>query len=101
MCIRDRTIDGNEYEFNERLYNINNVELSTDYTLYLDAFGYVAYIGEGDSAKNYGIVVGMYMGSGDDYATVRLIGTDGNVVEYEARDDAAEKAFWRCVEETG
>lgn len=91
------TIDGNEYEFNERLYNINNVELSTDYTLYLDAFGYVAYIGEGDSAKNYGIVVGMYMGSGDDYATVRLIGTDGNVVEYEARDDAAENAFWNIL----
>lgn len=91
------TIDGNEYEFNERLYNINNVELSTDYTLYLDAFGYVAYIGEGDSAKNYGIVVGMYMGSGDELATVRLIGTDGNIVEYEARDEAAQNAFWNIL----
>ena len=91
------TIDGNEYEVNGDLVTIGNIELSTDYTLYLDAFGYIAYLGEGDTAKNYGIVVGMYMGSGDDYATVRLIGTDGNVVEYEARDAAEEKAFWNIL----
>lgn len=89
-------IDGNDYE-GAGLVNVSNYELSTEYTLYLDAFGYIAYIDEGTSDKNYGIVVGMYMGNGDDMPTVRLVTADGSIIEKEAKDATEATKFYNIL----
>ncbi|MCH5211565.1 MAG: S-layer homology domain-containing protein [Oscillospiraceae bacterium] len=87
-------IDGSEYDVID-LYDVgSDVELSTEYTLYLDAFGYVAYIDEGNSDKNYGVIVAMYTSSGNDYPTVRMITSDAQVVAYECKDDVEAKKFY-------
>lgn len=91
------TIDGNQYEVNSNLYSINDFELSTDYTLYLDAFGYIAYQEEGESSKNYGVVIGMYSSNAYEYAIIRLINSSGEIVEYEARDAQAEDDFYQIL----
>lgn len=87
-------IDGSDYAFFNKTYKAQELcELNTEYTFYLDAFGYVAMVDEGSSDKNYGIVVGMYMGNGDDQATVRLITSDAKIATYECKDSAAENYF--------
>ena len=91
------TIDGNQYEVNSKLYSVSDFELSTDYTLYLDAFGYIAYQEEGESSKNYGVVIGMYSSNAYEYAIVRLINSSGEIVEYEARDAQAEDDFYQIL----
>lgn len=93
-------IDGNDYE-GAGLVDVSNYELSTEYTLYLDAFGYIAYIEEGSSAKNYGIVVGMYMGNGDDQPTVRLVAADGSIIEKEVKDSTEADRFYSVLKTAG
>lgn len=90
------TVAGTEYDVNENLVDITGdaVELGTEYTFYIDAFGYVAYIDEGSSDKNYGVIVAMYRSSGDDYPTVRLITSDAKVVAYECKDDTEAAKFY-------
>lgn len=88
------TIGGNEYDLVENMTNVNDYELGTEYKIYIDAFGYVAYFDEGSSEKNYGVIVAMYKNSGDDYRSVRLITSDAKVVNYECKDDAEAKKFF-------
>lgn len=93
-------IDGNDYE-GAGLVDVSGYDLSTEYTLYLDAFGYIAYIEEGSSAKNYGVVVGMYMGNGDDQPTVRLIAADGSIIEKEVKDSTEADRFYSVLVKEG
>lgn len=88
------TVGGSEYDVVTSLVIVTDFELGTTYTIYVDAFGYVAYFDEGDADKNYGVIVAMYQGNGDDYKTVRLITSDAKVVAYECKDDTEAKAFY-------
>lgn len=91
-------IDGNEYDLVTSLTSTaDSYDLNTEYTLYLDKFGYVAYVDEGNSEKNYGIVVGMYTSAGNDYATVRMITSDAQIVAYECKDKTAQDEFYALV----
>lgn len=87
-------VDGNDYDVISAYTVTSDTELSTEYTLYLDTFGYVAYIDEGSSDKNYGVIVAMYKGNGDDYATVRMITSDAQVVAYECKDATEADKFY-------
>ncbi|MGN0183432.1 MAG: hypothetical protein ACI4DP_13655 [Candidatus Ornithomonoglobus sp.] len=87
-------VGGTEYAVVETLVSITDMELCTDYTLYLDAFGYIAWYDEGSVNKNYGVIVAMYQSAGNDYPTVRLITDSGEVVAYECRDSYEAERFY-------
>lgn len=86
-------VNGTDYDLAANL-NANDYELSTTYKLYLDAFGYVAYVDEGETDKNYGVIVAMYKSAGNDYQTVRFITSSAEVVSYECKNDDEAKKFW-------
>lgn len=87
-------IDGNEYE-GANYIDAGALELSTEYTLYLDVFGYIANYEEGVASKNYAIIVGMYKSAGEDYATVRMITPEsGTPVTKVCRDEDEEDNFF-------
>lgn len=88
------TVDGNEYDLVKSMTSTDDYELGTQYQIFIDAFGYVAYYDEGNSEKNYGVIVASYQGNGDDYPTVRLITSDAKVVAYECKDDTEAKKFY-------
>ncbi|MGN0163631.1 MAG: S-layer homology domain-containing protein [Candidatus Ornithomonoglobus sp.] len=87
-------VDGNDYDVIDRIDVVSDIELSTEYTLYLDAFGYVAYIEEGSSDKNYGVIVAMYKSAGNDEYTVRMITSNAEVVAYECKDSTEANTFY-------
>lgn len=87
-------VDGNDYDVIDRIDVTSDVELSTEYTLYIDVFGYVAYIDEGSSDKSYGVIVAMYKSAGNDFYTVRMITANAEIVAYECKDATEEKAFY-------
>ncbi len=93
-------IDGQDYKANTKILgNVGDaMELNTEYVLYLDAFGLIAYVDEGVSSKNYGVIVGMYTSAGNDYASVRMITGAGEVVAYECKDATEEAAFRAIVD---
>lgn len=87
-------IDGNEYE-GANYIDAGALELSTEYTLYLDVFGYIANYEEGVASKNYAIIVGMYKSAGEDYATVRMITPEsGTPVTKVCKDENEEDNFF-------
>lgn len=90
------TVDGTEYDVITGDELTSDV-LNTEYTLYLDVFGNVAFFEEGNSQKNYGVVVGMYTKAGDDYPTVRIITADGEIKTYEAKNDDVAEAIAEAV----
>lgn len=85
------TIDGTAYELIE---DVSGLELNTEYTLYLDVFGYAVDYEVGTANKNMGIVVAMYKQAGNDKMTVRMITTDGEVKELEAKDTETTDAIY-------
>lgn len=89
-------IDGTEYDVVTSMVDLSStgLELNGTYTFYLNAFNYIVYADENDSSKNVGVLVGMYTSAGNDYATIRYIDTDGNIVTKEARDADEENAFY-------
>lgn len=90
-------IDGQDYEGYKGMVTADSKMLNTEYVLYLDAFGKVAFVDEGTSSKNYGVIVGMYQSAGNDYATVRMITGAGEVVAYECKDATEEANFYEIV----
>ena len=80
-------VDGTEYDLAGTL-GTSDFTIGRDYTLRLDAFGNVVAKEQGTTQRNIGIVVKSYVKTGDDVATIRLINSDGEIVEYEAKDDA-------------
>lgn len=84
-------IDGTDYEAVPTI-NVAGYELSGEYTLYLDAMGNVAYVEEGSSSKNYGIIVGAYESNSYDYPVVRMVTGDGEIKIIETKStDVANK----------
>ncbi|MGM9937395.1 MAG: hypothetical protein ACI38A_08625, partial [Candidatus Ornithomonoglobus sp.] len=90
------SIDGTDYEMGF-YYSAEDMELLSNYTLYLDAFGKVTYFDEWESYKNYGIVVAMYQEADNDYPTVQLITADGEPVGYECKDMDEANSFYNFV----
>ena len=80
-------VDGTEYDLAGTL-GTSDFTIGRDYTLRLDAFGNVVAKEQGTTQRNIGIVVKSYVKTGDDVATIRLINSDGEIVEYEAKDNA-------------
>ena len=83
------TINGEEYITNKALIDETDVlATNAEYTIYLDAFGYIAYYVEGINYKNYGILDRVYDTNAGEYK-VRLIKADGSVDTY----DCSSKNF--------
>ena len=83
-------INSDAYVYNRGLFNDRSkvkeeqaLQSSVEYTIYLDAFGYIAYREEGVNSKNYGIIDRMYTAEGATSYKIRLIEADGSVNVYE------------------
>ena len=85
-------IDGSDYEMSA-ITSLADFEFNTEYTIYVDAFGKVAYFEEGAASKTIGVVVAMYKSAGTTNPTVRLITADGTEATYEVRNDEDVNAF--------
>jgi hypothetical protein len=77
----------NEYTVGGTKYKIAggmdvSLETSTEYTLYLDAFGRIAYQDELDNSKSYGILKSVYRKNNGDYVA-EVITKDGKSAEYD------------------
>lgn len=59
------------------------LESSSEYTIYLDAFGFIAYAELGSSAKNYAVVDRMYVSEGGSSYKVKIIAADGSTPVYD------------------
>ncbi len=90
-------IDGQDYEGYTGMVDADSEMLNTEYVLYLDAFGKIAYVDEGTTMKNYGVIVGMYTSAGNDFATVRMITGAGEVVAYEVKDATEQENFYDII----
>ncbi|MGN1115643.1 MAG: hypothetical protein ACI4TH_03665, partial [Candidatus Ornithomonoglobus sp.] len=90
------SIDGTDYEMGF-YYSAEDMDLLSNYTLYLDVFGKVTYFDEWESYKNYGIVVAMYQKADNDYPTVQLITAEGETVAYECKDMYEANSFYNFV----
>ncbi len=93
------SIDGADYEMSF-CYAANDMELLSNYTLYLDAFGRIAYFDEWESYKNYGVVVAMYQEEDKSYPTVQLITAEGETVGYECKDAHEADSFYNFAADT-
>ncbi len=90
-------VDGEEYKFNDGTA-VSKIELSTEYTLYLDAMGVAYTAKEGETSKNLGVVLAMYKDNAyDELPTVRILTADGEVVKYPVKDKAAALAIDEAV----
>ena len=87
-------INGEDYEVNTGIIDVMDFELSTKYTLYLDAFGYAAYMNEEEPDKDYGVIVAMYESEGKDQPMVRMITANGEIVDYECNDADEARLFY-------
>lgn len=61
-------------------------ETSTDYTLYLDSFGRIAYTDEIQNSKKYGILKNVYTKSNGDYVA-EVITKEGTIEEFTVDDE--------------
>lgn len=84
------TIGSDEYSY----YKYSNDKGSTSkltvgdtYTLYLDAFGKVVKSEVGATSVNYGVITRVWTNTNTEVDTVRLINANGEIVNYEAKDD--------------
>ena len=87
------TIDGEAYEFIGTL----PTDLNKEYTLYIDAFGYVVAYEEGTSTKNVGVVVNMYRDADGETITASVVNGEGKVEKYEVKDEASALAIYKQV----
>ena len=87
------TIDGEAYEFIGSL----PTDLNKEYTLFIDAFGYVVTYEEGTSTKNIGVVVNMYRDADGETITASVVNGEGKVEKYEVKDEASALAIYKQV----
>lgn len=93
-----------EYTINGTIYKLNEttadaLESGTTYTLYLDAFGRIAYTEEGTNSKKIAILDSVYAVYGGDSYDAKLIFVDGSYDTYELKDtgsniDTAKKTVY-------
>lgn len=81
-------LDGENYEVDYDECNAT-INLNTEYTLYLDAFGYVCDAEEIDSDISTGIVATVFTRTGEDVPVVRVIESNGKIATYEMKSAAA------------
>lgn len=70
------------------------ITVSNEYTLYLNANGVVVKVEEGESNKDYGVLVGMSYDDVEEAWEIRLITAEGKVEKYVAKSDADAVAFY-------
>ncbi|MEE1351098.1 MAG: hypothetical protein UHM23_03465, partial [Clostridia bacterium] len=71
--------------------------LNKEYTLFIDAFGYVVTYEEGTSTKNIGVVVNMYRDADGETITASVVNGEGKVEKYEVKDEASALAIYKQV----
>lgn len=91
-------IDGTDYEAVPTI-DVTGYDLSGEYTLYLDAMGNVAYVEEGTSSKNYGIIVGAYESNSYDYPVVRMVTADGEIKIIETKSTEVANKVKKIIED--
>ena len=83
------TIGGTKYKAAYGMDIVSQLETSNEYTLYLDAFGRIAYVDEEAATKKLGILKRVYQKSNGDYIA-EVITKEGKIEEYNVDDADAE-----------
>lgn len=85
-----------EYTINGTVYKMAStadpLESGTTYTLYIDAFGRIAYAEEGENAKNIAILDSAYDVRGGEATEAKLIFADGSYDTYEIKSTSVDYA---------
>lgn len=89
------TVGGEKYEIVLGMQPAVNPETSLNYTLYLDAFGKVAYMKEDSSTKKLAILKSVYQKSNGDYVA-DLITKEGEVIN-EVKVDDTDAAKYQAI----
>ena len=77
-------IGDGSYTVNSAIGNIEReLESAVDYTLYLDAFGYISWIEEGVSSKTYAVIDRMFVADGGSTNRIKVILPDGTTPTYD------------------
>ncbi|MGN0107040.1 MAG: S-layer homology domain-containing protein [Hominilimicola sp.] len=76
------TIGGTKYKAASGMDFADYFESSTEYTIYLDVFGRIAYADEVSNVKKIGILRSVYRKTNGDYVA-EVITKDGNITEYD------------------
>jgi hypothetical protein len=93
------TFDGTKYKQSYDKNNRDSFETSTEYTLYLDSFGRIAYSDELSSTKKVGILKNVYQKTNGDWIA-EVITKDGEITEFTV-DDADGSTYQGYVTSTG
>lgn len=83
------TIGGTKYKTAEGMDLSDQIETSTEYSLYLDHFGRIAKVDENSVTKNYGVLKNIYKKAGGDYMA-QIITKNGTEEEYKVDSDKAK-----------
>ena len=89
----------NEIRVDGQIYDVlstqmSSINVSNEYTLYLNANGVVVKAEEGESNKDYGVLVGMSYDEVEEAWEVRVVTAEGKVEKYVAKTDADAVAFY-------
>lgn len=86
-------IDGVEYRCCDYMY-AGNHDIHAKYNFYLNKNGYISYSEEDLSSRNYGVITGMYIADGEEFATVQYVDKLGNTNEYKCMSEDQENDFY-------
>lgn len=101
--IAEKNVADNSIKVNgEKMYlsdllSIDNCEFNTEYILYLTPSGKVIMLEENGLSELYGIVTHMYRSAGSTSPTVRLLTSNGEVMNYECRSQEDADNFYRLA----
>ncbi len=87
------TVDGTEY-LCSNLSLASEYDLHVVYNFYLNKNGYISYGEEDLSKRNYGMVTGMFVADGSEFATVQYMDKFGNSKEYTCTSEEEENVFY-------
>lgn len=87
------TVDGTEY-LCSNLSLASEYDLHVVYNFYLNKNGYISYGEEDLSKRNYGMVTGMFVADGSEFATVQYMDKFGNSKEYKCTSEEEENVFY-------
>lgn len=95
---KEYNINGTKYKFNSVILGDDDpLDRSTTYTLYLDAFGRIAYNEVDTVSKKMAIIDSVYEVRGGEATEAKLIFTDGSSNTYTLKENDANKALAKKI----
>lgn len=94
---KEYEINGTKYKYNSAILDEDPLDRSTTYTLYLDAFGRIAYCEVDTVSKKIAIIDSAYEVNGGEAVEARIIFPDGSKEKYTLKDNDANIALAKKI----